>query len=460
VQLSNMLAQSFTLELLKLRDQNSKLKQDVDQLQSFDRLTGFLNRTAFLDHCEFMLQIPDSHLTQSAMIEISVSGMPRITGSLGRFASDYVILAIASRINQCAGFEFFTGRLDYSNFAFFIPVTGGPLDALAAAKKLVELMSVPIDWIDRKIVIKARAGVALSGDAGLSARTLLQSADLALSQVSYSVGPSYSFYNAAREKTEDRRESVVEALKESLENDFLHLQYQPVYDIKSAKLIGFESLMRMHHPKLGEVAPAEFIPIAEEVNLISSLGRWALQKACAAALKWPNHLTVAVNVSPSQFYDGTLLRDVHEALEQIGFPAYRLEIEITESTLLKDSELVFSQLHALRELGCSIALDDFGTGYSSLNYLWKFQISKLKIDRSFVQAIDTSSDVKIMLKSIIGLSKSLRMKVTAEGVETRAQVGFLRELGCDFVQGYLCGRPTEEKDLEAVIAQNFSHQLR
>jgi EAL domain-containing protein (putative c-di-GMP-specific phosphodiesterase class I) len=407
-----------------------------------------------------MLQTRGSNKTQSVMIEVSVSGIPKTAGSLGRFASDYIISAIASRINQCAGFEFVVGRMDYSNFAFFIPVTSGPLDALAAAKILVELMTVPIDWIDRKIIIKARAGVSMSTDIGMSARTLLQNAGLALSQVSDSFGPSYSFHSPAREKMEDRRDDIIAALKESVENDFLHLQYQPVYDIQTGCLISFESLMRMHHPKLGQISPAEFIPIAEEANLISSLGRWALVRACSAALNWPDHITVAVNISPSQFYDGTLLRDVYEVLEQTNFPAYRLEVEITESTMLKDSELVFSQLHALRELGCSIALDDFGTGYSSLNYLWKFQFSKLKIDRSFVQAIDSSSDVKVMLKSIIGLSSSLRMKVTAEGVETLAQSEFLRDLGCDYVQGYLCGKPTDEKDLEAIIVQNISDQLR
>jgi EAL domain-containing protein (putative c-di-GMP-specific phosphodiesterase class I)/GGDEF domain-containing protein len=459
-QLSNTVAQNFNLELRKLRDQNNRLKQDVDQLQKFDRLTGLLNRTAFIEYSDCLLQNRDSNKNQPAMIEVSVSGIPRISGRLGRFASDYIILAITSRVHQCAGFEFVTGRIDHSNFAFFIPVTNGPLDALAVAKKIVELMTIPIDWIDRKIIIKARAGVSMPIATGMSARTLLQNAGLALLQVSDSFGPSYGFHNPAREKIEDRKNDVIAALKESIENDFLYLQYQPVYDIQTAGLIGFESLMRMNHPKLGQVSPAEFIPIAEEVDLISNLGRWALTKACSAALSWPDHLTVAVNTSPSQFYDGTLLRDVYKALEQTNLPAYRLEVEITEGTMLNDSELVFSQLHALREFGCSIALDDFGTGYSSLNYLWKFQFSKLKIDRSFVQAIDSSDDVKVMLKSIIGLSNSLRMRVTAEGVETPAQAEFLRDLGCDYVQGYLCGKPTDEKKLEAIIVQNISDQLR
>jgi EAL domain-containing protein (putative c-di-GMP-specific phosphodiesterase class I)/GGDEF domain-containing protein len=460
VQPANMAAQNFDPELRKLRDQNVRLKRYVDQMHSYDRLTGLLNRTAFIDHSECILQQLDSGKTLSAMIEISVSGMPRIGGGLGRFASDYIISAIANRINQCTGFEFVAGRMDYSNFAFFIPDSNGPLEALAAAKKLVESMAVPIDWIDRKIIIEAKAGVSTSNVADLSAGNLLQNAGFALRQLADSTSPSYSFFNPMLAKVDNRRTSVIAAIKESVENDYLHLQYQPVFEVQTGSLIGFESLMRMQHPQLGLISPAEFIPVAEEGNLISKLGSWALSTACRVALSWPNHLTVAVNISPRQFYDGTLLRDVQKALEQTGFPAYRLEVEITESSLLKDSELVFSQLHALREMGCSIALDDFGTGYSSLSCLWKFQFSKLKIDRSFVQTLSSSRKVEVMLKSIIDLGRSLGMKVTAEGVETPEQAEIIRDLGCTYVQGYHFGRPTNEKDLDALIAQNASDRLR
>jgi EAL domain-containing protein (putative c-di-GMP-specific phosphodiesterase class I)/GGDEF domain-containing protein len=455
-----MATQSAHPEIRKLQNQNVQLRRDVNHLKDHDRLTGLLNRTAFIDISERMLQELEPLQTLSAFIEISIAGIPRIAGGLGRFASDYILSAIANRINQCVGIEFIACRLDFSHFAFFIPDSDGPLEVLAAAKKLAEAISVPIDWIDRKIILETRAGVAIASESDRNGRTLLQNAGLARRQVADKQSPNYIFYKPAFANMENRNAELRVAIEESVAKDYLRLQYQPIFDIKTASLVGFEALMRMQHPKLGMISPAEFIPLAEEANLISELGRWALAKACRVAMDWPNNLIVAVNVSPNQFYNGTLLRDVHDALEAHKFPAYRLEVEITENTMLKDSELVFSQLNSLRELGCSIALDDFGTGYSSLSYLWKFRFSKLKIDRSFIQALGSSDDVKVILKSMLDLSRSLAMKVTAEGVETQAQVTLMRELGCDFVQGYLCGRPTDEKDLGTVIALAFSDQLQ
>jgi EAL domain-containing protein (putative c-di-GMP-specific phosphodiesterase class I) len=252
---------------------------------------------------------------------------------------------------------------------------------------------------------------------------------------------------------------IIAAIEDSIEKRYLMLQYQPVFSMATGELTAFESLLRMTHPVMGFISPADFIPIAEEAGLVSKLGAWCLAEACRTTVTWPDHITVAVNVSPEQFYNGTLLTDVHHALELSNLPAYRLEIEITESTMLRDSEVVLSQLNALREMGCAIVLDDFGTGYSSLSYLWKFAFSKLKIDRSFIQALDTAPIVKSMLKSIIELSRNLGIKVTAEGVETEAQAEVIKSFGCDNVQGYLCGRPANQSDLAAIILRNFTDRL-
>jgi predicted signal transduction protein with EAL and GGDEF domain len=455
-----MASENHDHEIRKLRDQNLRLKRDVDRKQSIDRLTGLLNRTAFIDQTEILLRQLDSTKTLSAMIVISVNGIARMDGGLGRFANDYVISGIANYINQCCGVEVVVGRIGHSRFGFFIPEVVEAMEALAAAKKLIEVMTVPIDWIDCRIVVEAKAGVTTSDISDVSAHTLLENANFALQQVTDSTGPNYRFFNPVLAKAADRKAKLVAAIRESVERDYLSLQYQPIFDIQTASLIGFESLMRMQHPELGLISPAEFIPVAEEVNQISKLGCWALARACSVACHWPVHLTVAVNVSPRQFQDGTLLRDVQTALELTNFPSYRLEIEITESSLLNDFDLVSSQLHSLREMGCSIALDDFGTGYSSLNYLWKLQFSKLKIDRSFVQVLGSSRKVEVMAKSIIDLGRNLGMKVTAEGVETPEQAEIMRNLGCNHVQGYLCGRPTNENGLDAIIAQNGSEQLR
>lgn len=221
-----------------------------------------------------------------------------------------------------------------------------------------------------------------------------------------------------------------------------------------------EALIRLNHPTLGFISPAEFIPVAEETGAIQKIGAWVLVEACRVAANWPPHLLVSINFSPEQFMSGHLLSDVHNALELSSFPAYRMEVEITESTMLGDTEMIASQLTALRELGCQIVMDDFGTGYSSLSYLWKFPFSKLKIDRSFVQAMDTKPQVKGMMRTILDLARNLGLKVTAEGIETVEQAQMLRDHHCDFIQGYLCGKPVPEADVAAVIMTRFAASLR
>ncbi len=447
-------------ELQQLRDLNTQYERDIAHLLKHDQLTGLLNRAAFISQSDKHLQALNPIESPSVMIEVAISGLPRISGNLGRHASDYVISALAARINQENANNCISGRLDYSNFAIFIPDVGDAIQALLSARKLIETLKTPIDWVDRKITLEATAGVAMSSLTDNDALTLLHNASLALRQASDRSGPSYSFYNPALAQSTRRRTEIINAIEESIEKKYFTLQFQPVFSIKTGELVSFESLMRLAHPKMGFISPADFIPIAEEVGLVGKLGAWALVEACRVAVNWPQHITVAVNVSPEQFYNGSLLTDVHNAIELSSFPAYRLEIEITESTMLRDSEVVLSQLNALREMGCSIVLDDFGTGYSSLSYLWKFAFTKLKIDRSFIQAMDTVPMVKDMMKSIIELSHNLGLKVTAEGIETPEQATTMANFGCDNVQGYLTGKPASESDLASIILRNFSDQFR
>jgi EAL domain-containing protein (putative c-di-GMP-specific phosphodiesterase class I) len=257
-----------------------------------------------------------------------------------------------------------------------------------------------------------------------------------------------------------RRSEIVLALQECIEQHMLKLHYQPFYAGGGGELLGFEALLRLHDPKLGAISPVEFIPIAEEIGLIGKLGAWALIEACRTASLWPQHLTIAVNVSPEQFQGGSLLTDVHNALELSSFPAYRLEVEITESTMMNDAELVSSQISALKELGCGIVLDDFGTGYSSLSYLWKYPFSKLKIDRSFMAAMTHEPRVRGMMSSILQLSKNLGLKVTAEGIETPEQARLMQDMKCDYMQGYLFGKPMPTEDVAATIMMRFAQGLQ
>jgi diguanylate cyclase (GGDEF)-like protein len=455
-----MSTQDLETELRLLREQNIQLERDVVHLLKHDQLTGLYNRAAFLSQADKELAKRTPLEKPCVMIEISIDGLPRIAGSLGRHASDYMISSLAARLNRESNIDgMIAGRLDYSNFAIFVTDVTDALKALSIAKHVTELLKAPVDWIDRPITLGSAAGVAMSNLDANDAITLLDNASLALRQSVDHAGPSYKFFNPALAEASRRRNSIINALEDALNLHHLYLQYQPVYSLATGELVSFESLLRMKHPKLGFVSPADFIPIAEDTGLISRIGSWSLAQSCKEAVNWPDHITVAVNVSPEQFYNGTLLTDVHHALEMSSFPAYRLEIEITESTMLRDSEIVLSQLNALRELGCGIVLDDFGTGYSSLSYMWKFPFTKLKIDRTFIQALDSTAIVKKMMMSIIELSNLLGLKVTAEGVETEQQAEAVRNFGCDYVQGFLCGKPVGEADLAAVVLRNFSDRL-
>jgi diguanylate cyclase (GGDEF)-like protein len=446
-------------EVQLLRQQKAQLELDIAHLLKHDQLTGLLNRAAFVHEVDAALANPGTPPEQAALIEIGIRGLPRISGSLGRHAGDYAVSALAARLHFSQHGRALTCRLDYWSFAIFIPKIGDPLDALTTAKKLIEILSQPIDWVDRKLTVEVAAGVALSTPEEKDAAALLHNAGLALKTASERGGPGYGFFNPSLAHAARRKTDLLHLVQEATEKQMFELQFQPVYDIKNGVLNGFESLLRLNHPQHGAISPAEFIPVAEESGYITPIGAWTLAEACRVASPWPSHLMVAVNISPEQFYSGTLLTDVHNALELSSFPAYRLEIEITEGTMLKDSEMVLSQLNALREMGCSIVLDDFGTGYSSLSYLWKFPFSKMKIDRSFINALGSSPLVPGMIQSIIDLARNLGLKITAEGIETPEQLLTLRRLGADLVQGYLCGKAAPQQDLAAIIMRNYASQI-
>jgi diguanylate cyclase (GGDEF)-like protein len=447
-------------EVAQLRKEKAQLEMDVAHLLRHDQLTGLLNRATFVHEVDKSLKQMDHITKHGAIIELGLRGLPRITGTLGRHAADYAISALAARLNNMCEEGHLLCRLDYWSFALYMPSVAEPLAALTKAKNILSALTQPIDWLDRKLMLDAAAGVTLSSPEDYEAVVLIQNAGLALKSATDKGGPGYGFFNPALAKAAKRRSDIQNALATAIEKHHVHLAFQPIYSSETGELKSFEALMRMKHPELGVVSPVEFIPVAEESGLIASLGAWAIAEACRVASHWPEKITISVNISPEQFYTGTLLTDVHNALELHSFPAYRLEVEVTESTMLKDSDTVLQQINTLKDMGCNIVLDDFGTGYSSLSYLWKFPFAKLKIDRSFVQALDTSTLVRGMLQSICGLARNLGLKITAEGIETQGHIDALREYKCDYIQGYLTGRPAIETDIAAIILKNYAEQLR
>ena len=437
----------------QLQDRITKLEADIEHMSRHDQLTGLLARTAFVTVLDGIMSSDSG--SNGALIAIAVRGVPRISGTLGRHVGDYVIAALAARLNAMVLSGSLKCRLDHNHYAIYLPKISDPLEPLTIAKEIIGSLSQAVDWVDRRLSVDVAAGVALAVDNDGDATNLIHNAELALKSAAMRGGPGYAFFNPALAQSAKRRNDVLLALQTALDTQSVSLNYQPVFDANNGHLNGFEALMRLNSPELGAVSPAEFIPVAEEAGLINKLGAWALAEACRAASAWPHHLTVAVNMSAEQFYSGSLVTDVHNALELSSFPAYRLELEITESTLLKDSETVLAQLTTLREMGCAIVLDDFGTGYSSLSYLWKFPFSKLKIDRAFVNALESTPLARGMLQSIIGLAHNIGIKVTVEGIETQKHADVLRQLGANFLQGFFLGRPMDETALAATVLKEI-----
>ena len=440
----------------EMQDRISKLETDIEWLSRRDQLTGLFNRVAFLAEVDNHLLSKNGPNRGGAMVEIVVRGVPRISGTLGRHVADYVISSLAARLNRMLLPTNTTARIDHNHFAILLHDINDPLEALTLAKEILANLSQSVDWLDRHLNVELAAGVALATDNEGDGANFLHNAELALKSATTRGGPAYAFFNPALAQGAKRRNDVLLALQSCIEKNQLSLSYQPVFDSKTRQLAGFEALLRFYTPELGSVPPGEFIPVAEEAGLIDRIGTWALAEACNAASAWPSNLIVAVNISPEQFYSGSLVTVVHNALEMASFPAYRLELEITEGVFLKDSDAVLSQLSTLREMGCSIALDDFGIGYSSLSYLWKFPFSKLKIDRAFVSALDSTVVAKGVLQSIIGLAENLGLKITAEGIETEAQAKALTDLGANYLQGFHLGYPTKVADLPGLMMKAVS----
>lgn len=394
-----------------------------------------------------------------ALIHCEVTGAAAIAATHGLKAEEQAIREASGRLAALLPAGAVAARAGRGSFLVFLPGTADPMAVVGLARAITGSLAAGVMVEGLRQASACHCGIALVPRDGSTAGELLRSAELALAAAREQETPGYGFFDAQSAAAALRRREVQRAVTAAHASGSLRLVYQPIHQMRSGELVGFEALMRMDDPDLGPVPPSEFIPAAEQAGLITGIGAWALDEACRTAALWPSHLVVAVNLSPAQFLSGAIVQTIRQALERHGLPAYRLEVEITEGTLMKDSELVLGQLRVLREMGVGVALDDFGTGYSSLSYLWKFPFSKLKIDRSFVAALEQTSSAKGMLRSITKLGHGLGMTVTAEGIESQRQLASLRELGCDLAQGYLLGRPSPPDELAAIIMRNFAFHL-
>jgi predicted signal transduction protein with EAL and GGDEF domain len=309
------------------------------------------------------------------------------------------------------------------------------------AQRIVESIASPFDVDGHQVLVGTSIGIAIAPNDGLDADQLLKNADMALYKAKADGRGTFRFFEGEMDARAQQRRLLEMELRSALQNGEFELCYQPLVATQTREIEGFEALVRWRHPERGIVSPGEFIAVAEDTGLIVALGEWVLRHACAEATTWGSDIKLAVNISSVQFRSKNLLRTVVSALASASLPASRLELEITESVMLQDSEGTLATLTQLRELGVGIAVDDFGTGYSSLSYLQRFPVTKIKIDRSFINSIGEKKGGSAVVRAVVEIARSLRMTATAEGVETEHQIAKLCKIGCNQAQGYLFSPP-------------------
>ena len=429
-----------------------RAEAQITYLARYDTLTGLPNRLQLRErlHEALAQRAPD---TCVALLSLDLDGFRGVNEAVGQPAGDQVLRQVSERLLACVRDGDTVARLGGDEFAVVQVAIGDGEAAATLARRLLAALSKPFQVEERTVQLGASIGVALAPEDGADHDQLLHHAQLALAQCRHERHGAFCFFTPEMDAAAQRRRALEDDLRQALERGEFQPVYQPLVEIASGRVSGFEALLRWRHPARGAVSPMEFIPIAEEMGLIVPIGAWVLRRACADAATWPGGMRVAVNVSAIQFRDPTLVATVATALADSGLPASRLEIEITESLLLEDEVATAATLHRLRGLGVRIAMDDFGTGYSSLGYLRRFPFDKIKIDQSFIRDLDSKPDSRAIVRAIIGLGRSLGMRTTAEGVETRAILDILRAEGCAEAQGYLFGKPCAAEQVPNVLRQ-------
>jgi len=403
-------------------------------LSAHDTLTGLPNRDSF----QHQLREAARERQAITVLVLDLHRFRSVNEALGHAAGDALLSAVATRLAGSLGAGNTLARLGGDAFAM-IRAGGDPQQAAELARHLLASLAPPFDLGGPSAEVGARIGIALSGEAGTAA--LLEQAELALQRAKEDGPSAFRFFLPEMQQRLRERHSLERDLRRAMAEGQFRLAYQPLVCLASGRILGAEALLRWSRPGHGDVPPDRFIGAAEEIGLIGPLGAWVLGEACREAAAWPEPLDVAVNVSPLQFRHAGLCAAVEAALHESGLDPARLELEITESALLRHTQDILDSLQRLRSLGVRIAMDDFGTGYSSLGYLNRFGFDKIKIDRSFVQRMAQDPKAKAVIRAVMGLSQTLGIRANAEGVESDEQAELLRQEGCEEVQGYLYGRP-------------------
>ncbi|WP_316214421.1 putative bifunctional diguanylate cyclase/phosphodiesterase [Bradyrhizobium sp. SZCCHNR2035] len=426
----------------------------ITHLARYDELTALPNRVSFRDEIERLLTIRQQDGQLSALLFVDLDQFKQVNDTLGHPCGDQLLCAVSQRLRDMLRPEDFVARFGGDEFVVFQRNIRSNDDAATLARRIVDHLSERYKIDNHLVEIGASIGIAMTTP-GISADTLLKNADMALYRAKADGRGTFCFFRDELAQTVEARRTLELDLRKALANEEFELFYQPLVSLKSGKISTCEALLRWNHPVRGTVSPVDIIPVAEDMGLIVDLGRWILRKACLECVKWPETVSVAVNFSPQQFHQRDVLSEVRYALEISGLPPHRLEIEITESSLLRNTQLTHDVLSQLHAIGVRISLDDFGTGYSSLSYLHNFPLQKVKIDRSFLEGIDSDRPLTL-LRGVARLSADLGMSVVVEGIETNEQLELISVDGTvSEAQGYLFSRPVPAIRIRQLL--NASH---
>lgn len=417
-----------------------------------DALTGLPNRRSFAEHLERLLQ-----RSSIAMLMLDLDRFKAVNDTLGHATGDKLLVEVTRRLRDVCRPADLIFRLGGDELAVLTSIEGGWCDTLA--RDIVTSLSRPFQVEEHTITIGCSVGLAI-GRQGSDPRIVPQMADLALYKAKENGRGQVEVYRDGMIEEEARQRRLESDLAQAIAGRQLELHYQPLFELPNRTLAGFEALLRWHHPERGMVPPAEFIPIAEQSGAIVEIGAWVIEEACRQAALWPPHIYVSINVSPIQLRSPGILRRLAKAIERHGLAPRRVEIEVTETALVENSEMIAATLAGLRRLGVRIAMDDFGTGYSSLAHLREFELDRIKIDRSFINTSHTDTSAAAVVRAVTGMARDLSISTTAEGVENEEQLANLIALGCGTAQGYLLGRPIDARAATALMNEETTEDER
>lgn len=424
-----------------------RFKEKITQMALKDSLTGLANRASFYDGLAKAFENAKLHQKHLALFILDLDKFKNINDTLGHPAGDALLIGVANRLQAAFGDYGMVARLGGDEYSLYIENVADAQALKQYAQRVLDCFKKPFEFAGRTISVNTSVGIGVAPQHGTDVDTLVGNADLALYRAKTVNNSSFNLFEADMDlQLRNRRLLDQELQSADFEKEF-HLVYQPLFDTQSQQIIGYESLLRWHNPRCGEVSPDVFIEIAEDNGMIVDIGKWVIQRACRDAVSWGNNHKVAVNLSPRQFVGVKLESYIANCLAESGLLPSRLELEITETSIIINKDVALKSLNNLRKLGIRISLDDFGTGYSSLSYLVSYPFDKIKIDRSFVQGLLDDPESEVIVRTIVGMAENLKMRITVEGVEKPEQYQLLSRLGCQEIQGFLISKPLKNQSI-------------